>query len=58
MYKIIVSCLGVAVIAYVIAMVTTQTAPRYVAMMLLPSVCSKSWHPYIDTCKYMPVRQI
>lgn len=41
MYKIIVACLGVAVVAYVIAMATTQTAPRYFAMMLMPSVCCK-----------------
>lgn len=42
MYKIIVACLAVAVVAYVIAMATTQTAPRYFAMMLMPSVCCKS----------------
>lgn len=41
MYKIIVSCLAIAVAAYVIAMATTHTAPRYFAMMLMPSVCCK-----------------
>lgn len=41
MYYIIVSCLGVAVIAYVIALATVGTGPRYFAMMLMPSVCSK-----------------
>lgn len=40
MYYIIVSCLAVAVVAYTIAMATISTAPRYFAMMLLPSVCT------------------
>ena len=34
------SCLAVSIPAYVLAMATTDTAPRYVAMMLMPSVCS------------------
>ncbi|EON97205.1 putative mfs transporter protein [Phaeoacremonium minimum UCRPA7] len=40
MYPIIVFCLGVAVIAYTIALATIKTGPRYFAMMLMPSVCS------------------
>lgn len=44
MYWIIVSCLGVSLIAYIIPLATIQTGARYFAMMLLPSVCSKSLH--------------
>lgn len=40
MYPIIVSCLGVGLVAYVIALSTVKTGPRYFAMMLMPSVCS------------------
>ncbi|KAL1902336.1 hypothetical protein Sste5346_001312 [Sporothrix stenoceras] len=40
MYIIIVSCLGVAVVAYIIALSTLNTGARYFAMMLMPSVCS------------------
>ncbi|KAH8169822.1 major facilitator superfamily protein [Sarocladium implicatum] len=40
MYWIIMACLATSIPTYVLAMSTTQTAPRYVAMMLMPSVCS------------------
>ncbi|KAM5346304.1 hypothetical protein ACJ41O_009309 [Fusarium nematophilum] len=40
MYAIIVACLGVAVVAYVVAIATIKTGPRYFAMMLMPSACS------------------
>ncbi|KAH8881032.1 MFS general substrate transporter [Thozetella sp. PMI_491] len=40
MYPIIMSCLAVAVLAYVIALSTLNTGARYFAMMLMPSVCS------------------
>jgi hypothetical protein len=40
MYIIIVICLGVAVVAYIIALSTLNTGARYFAMMLTPSVCS------------------
>ncbi|WWD06976.1 hypothetical protein V865_005073 [Kwoniella europaea PYCC6329] len=40
MYPIIMSCLGVAIIAYVLAIATLKVPARYVAMMLMPSVCS------------------
>ncbi|KAJ3550212.1 hypothetical protein NM208_g92 [Fusarium decemcellulare] len=40
MYVIIVSCLGVAVLAYSVAIATIKTGPRYFAMMLMPSACA------------------
>ncbi|KAI5865657.1 MFS general substrate transporter [Durotheca rogersii] len=39
-YPIIVSCLAVAVVAYVIPLATLRTGPRYFAMMLMPLVCA------------------
>ncbi|KAH7309192.1 major facilitator superfamily domain-containing protein [Stachybotrys elegans] len=40
MYWIIMSCLAGAIPAYTIAIATTQTAPRYFSMMLMPIVCT------------------
>jgi len=45
MYWIIMACLMTSIPTYVLAMSTTQTAPRYVAMMLMPSVCCKFHTP-------------
>ncbi|OKL59295.1 hypothetical protein UA08_05219 [Talaromyces atroroseus] len=39
-YPIHVICLACAVVAYVVAMATTKTGPRYFAMMLMPTVCA------------------
>ncbi|CRG86568.1 putative transporter C1683,12 [Talaromyces islandicus] len=39
-YPIIVSTLAVSVVAYVVAMSTSQMGPRYFAMMLMPTVCA------------------
>jgi uncharacterized RDD family membrane protein YckC len=52
MYPIIMSCLAVAVVAYVIALSTLNTGARYFAMMLMPSVCckfSRQWFPVGNT---------
>lgn len=43
MYHIIVSCLGLSVIAYVVPLATLATGARYFAMMLVPIACSK-WY--------------
>jgi hypothetical protein len=41
MYPIICASLGVAVAAYIIPLATINTAGRYVAMMMMPSVVGK-----------------
>lgn len=41
-YPIIASHLCVGIIVYIIAMSTVNTGARYFAMMLIPSVCSKT----------------
>ena len=41
MYHIIMSCLGIAVIAYVIPLSTLATGGRYTSMMLIPIACSR-----------------
>ncbi|OCF78874.1 hypothetical protein I204_00818 [Kwoniella mangroviensis CBS 8886] len=48
MYLIIMSCLGVAIIAYVLATATLKIPARYVAMVLMPSL----------TCQYPAGPQI
>lgn len=38
---VIMICLGMAFVAYIMALSTLATAARYTAMMLMPSACCK-----------------
>ena len=41
-YSVIMFCIGMAFVAYIIALSTLTTGARYFAMMLMPSACCKS----------------